>query len=83
MAYKKVKYTGEKKITSLIGPEGVVEWNKGDVQEVVESKVRNHIKYPHWELVEEGEKEWGTGGGGFKEPVVKKVLKKKAVKKSK
>lgn len=55
MDYKKIRYTGEEKISSLIGPEGTVEWRKGDVNEVIASKVRNHVKYPYFELVVEKE----------------------------
>lgn len=85
MAYKKVKYTGEGEITSLVGPAGVVEWKKGDWHYVIESKVHNHVKYPHFELVTEEEvkevvkKEVKKE----KEEVVEETPKKKIVKKSK
>ncbi|MBU1173373.1 MAG: hypothetical protein KKD44_27715 [Proteobacteria bacterium] len=51
MTTRRIKYTGDKPTTSRINNGESVEWKKGDVKDVVESKVRNHVKYPYWEEV--------------------------------
>jgi len=48
--YTKVKYTGKKPTSSLIDKSGSVEWKKGNVKFVMNSKVNNHVKYPYFEL---------------------------------
>ena len=51
--FRKVKYTGKEKTSSLIDKNCSVEWKKGDVKQVMDSKVNNHIKYPYFELASE------------------------------
>ena len=52
-----VTFTGEKHdqktIRTMIGNQVFAEWKKGDVYPVLDSKVRNHIKYPFFELAKE------------------------------
>lgn len=61
--YVKVKYTGKEAISSMVDKGAAVEWKKGDVKDVLKSKVKNHLKYPFFEL--------NTG----KKAVVKKAKK--------